>query len=184
MRLSTGSPRTSGESRPLATALRRKRSVVQVLQPDAGQRCVVPGFSVPREQKPAERRAAEHLLRAAAAVVELPLVADRIGMRLNDDLKVIAAHLRLQVDINHDAEQRLRLARDLLKQPEHFVHSDHLAAVVLADLQDAALGVGEAADPLEILVPPGPLPLHLLRFRRHGRHPPWRHRGWAGGWNQ
>ena len=41
-------------------------------------------------------------------------------------------------------------------------HADNGATVVPADTEDAALGVGESADPLQVLVTPGRFPLDVV----------------------
>ncbi len=59
----------------------------------------------------------------------------------------LPAVFRLQVHVNHDAEQCLSLVGNLFEQSENVFHSDHFTSVILADFQYAALSVGEAADP-------------------------------------
>ena len=60
-------------------------AVVKVLQPYAGKRYVIPSPSVPCNQESSQCGTPEHLLRAAAAVVVLPLVAGRMRMRPDHD---------------------------------------------------------------------------------------------------
>ena len=130
-----------------------------------------------------ERGAPKNLACTPGPIVELAPIADRVGMGLDGDLQVLASVLRFQVDIDNDAEERLRLVGNLLKQAQNVADPDDLAAVVPADLEDAALGVGESADPLQVFVPPGRLPLDVLGLRRHRRgRLPCRRRGWAAGW--
>ena len=54
------------------------------------------------------------------------------------------------------------LVGDLREQPARTTHADNLATAVSADTEDAALGVGESADPLQVLVTPGRFPLDVL----------------------
>ena len=131
-----------------------QRAPVQVADADAGQRYVVPRAPVLLQQEAAQRRPAEHLPGAAASVVELALVTDRVGVGFDDDLHVLPSRLLLQVHVDHDAERRQCLVGDLFEQPEHVFHPDHLAVIVPADLQHAALSVGEPAHPLQVLIPP------------------------------
>ena len=141
---------------------------VQLAEPDARQGDIVPGASVPLQQEACERGAFQHLLRAPAAVVELAPVTDRVRVRRHDDLDVLAAALRSQIHLDHDAEQRSHFGRDVLQQREDVAYSDDIAVVVPADLENAALRVREAADPGEVVVAPGALPLDALGLGRHG----------------
>ena len=154
----SGEPLAGGR----AAAKLLQRATVQVLESDAGQRLVVPLSAILLQQEAIQRRAAQQLAGAATPVVEFTLVADRVGVGIDDDLQVLPARLRFQVHVDHDAEQRLRLVGDLVEQPQHVLHSDHLAPVVSADFQHAALSVGEPAHPLQVLVPPRFLPLDVL----------------------
>ena len=135
---------------------------VQVLEADPRHRHVVPGLSVLLQQEAAQRRAPQHLPGAAAPVMELALVADRVGMRVDDDLQVFRAALGLEVHFHHDAEKRLNLVGNIFEKLEKVLHSDDFAPVVPADFQHAALRVGESADPLQVLVTPRPLPFDVL----------------------
>ena len=130
---------------PLAKPI--KHATIQVLEADARQGHVIPRSAVFLQQEAAECRASEHLLGAAAAIVEFAFVADCIGVGINRDFQIFPAVFRLQVHVNHDAEQCLCFVGDLFEQSENALHSDHFAPIILADFQDAALRVGEAADP-------------------------------------
>ncbi len=142
---------------------------VEAPKRNAWNRHVVPGSAVASEQKPTQRSAAQHLLRATASVVELALVADRVGVAGDGDTQVFAiVVVHDEVYVDDDAEERLHLVGDFLEQPKDAVHPDDGSLVVLADFEGAALGVGESADPLDVLVAPRPLPLDVLGFRRHG----------------
>ena len=79
--------------------------------------------------------------------MEFAFVADWIGVGINRDFQIFPAVFRLQVHVNYDAEQCLRLVGDLFEQSENILYSDHLTPVILADFQYATLSVGEAADP-------------------------------------
>ena len=147
---------------PLAKSI--QHTAIQVLEADVRLRHVVPGSAVFLQQKTAKRRASEHLLGAAAPIVEFAFVADWIGVGINRDFQILPAVFRLQVHVHHDAQQRLRLVGDFFKQPENAFHSNHLAPIILADLQYAALRVGEAANPFQVFVPPRPFPFDVLAF--------------------
>ena len=137
-------------------------TTIEIVEANARQGNVVPRSAVLLQQEAAERRAPQDLLRAAAPIVEFALVADWIRVGINSDLQVLPANVRLQVHVDHDTEQRLRLVGDLFEQPENALHSNHFTPVILADFQYAALGVGEAADPFQVLVPPSLLPFDVL----------------------
>ena len=65
-------------------------------------------------------------------------------LRLHDDLDVFQTGVvRLQVDLDHDSEEGSDLVGDVLHQREYTRYSDDLAAVVLADIENAALRVRE-----------------------------------------
>jgi len=144
------------------------RATVEIAQADAGRGHAVPPPSESLAQETTQSRTVEHPLRASGPVVELAPVADRIAVGCDDDLDVLSAGIRLQVDVNRDPEQRLRLVRDLLQQPKDPPDPDDFASFVLADLQDTAPRVGESADPLQVLVVLGALPQDVAGVRRHG----------------
>ena len=147
-----------------AAAEALQRAPVQVLEADPRHGHIVPGLSVLLQQEAAQRRAPKHLLGAAAPVVEFAPVADRVGMRIDDDFQVFHAAFRLEVHFHDDAEKRLNLVGDLFEELEDVLHSNGFAPVVPADLQHAALRIGEPADPLQVLVTPRPLPFDVLVF--------------------
>ena len=144
---------------------------IQTVEINARQGDIVPSTAVLLKQEAGQGSSLQHLLCAPGAIVELPPVADRVRMGLDHDLQVLQAGFRLQVHLDDDAEQRLHLVGDLLEEPINIAHPDDLPAVVPADLEDAALGVGESADPLQVLVAPGRLPLDDLGLRRHEHGP-------------
>lgn len=136
---------------------------IEIGERDARQGHVVPAATVLFEQEARQCRALQHLLGASAAVVDPAPVADRVGVRLHHDLDVFQAGVvRLQVDLDHDSEEGSDLVGDVLHQREYTRYSDDLAAVVLADLENAALRVREPTDPREVLVAPRALPLDVL----------------------
>ena len=124
-----------------------KYATVQILEADARQGHIVPRSAVFLQQEAAKCSASEHLLGAAAAIVEFAFIADWIRVGINRNFQIFPAVFRLQVHVHYDAEQCLRLVGDLFEQSENVFHSDHLTSVILADFQYAALSVGEAADP-------------------------------------
>ena len=129
---------------------------------DARQRYVVPGATVPLHEKTTQRRTGQNLPGAAAPVVNLASVADRIGMGPDHDLQAVAPALRIHVDIDDDTEERLDLVGDLREQLARTAHADHIATIIPADTEDTALGVGESTDPLQVRVTPGRLPFDVL----------------------
>ena len=153
-----------------AAAEALQRAPVQVLEADPRHRHVVPGLSVLLQQEAAQRRASKHLPGAAAPVMEFALVADRVGIGIDDDFQVFHAAFGLEVHFHDDAEKRLHLVGNIFEELEEVLYSNDFAPVVLADLQHAALRIGESADPLQVLVTPRPLPFDVLVFV-HGLHP-------------
>ena len=151
------------------------RRLRQVLQARVGHRNAVPVQSLLAQEKPGQRGALQLLPRAAAAVVVLALVADRVRLRLHDDLQVLPAGFGPQIDVHDNAQDVTHLVRNVLQQLADPGKTDDSAVVVPADDQHAALRVREAADPAQILVAPATLPLDVLALAHaRGRlfHPP------------
>ena len=134
----------------------------QVLQARVGHRHAVPVQSLLAQQKPGQCRALQLLPGAAAAVVVLPLAADRVRLRFHDDLQVLLAGFDPPIDVHDDAQDVTHLVRNVLQELAHAGEAHDHAVVVATDDQHAALRVREAADPAQILVAPATLPLHVL----------------------
>ena len=141
-----------------------QRAPVQILEADPRHRHVVPGPSVFLQQEAAQRRASEHLPGAAAPVMEFALVADRVGVGIDDDFQVLRTTFGFEVYFHDDAEERLNLVGNVFEKLEDVFHSNDFSPVVPADFQHAALRVGESTDPLQILVTPRSLPFDVLVF--------------------
>ena len=93
-----------------------QRASVQVLEANPRHRHVVPGPSVLLQQKAAQRRASKHLFGAAAPVMEFALVADRVGVGLDDDFQVLRAAFGFEVHFHDDAEKRLNLVGNVFEK--------------------------------------------------------------------
>lgn len=121
-----------------------------------------------------ERRqgvAREVLLRAARAEVVFAPVADGRGRWLDFDLD---EHLAFRVHGTHrrdDPKGVANLVRQIDEQPLGVGGADRYSLVVPADDQGTAIGVGEAAEPAQVVVAPGFLPFDEVGFRCHGVGP-------------
>ena len=100
--------------------------------------------------------------RAAAALVVVAAIADRRRIGRCHDVEVLLAADLAKIDRDDDAEQVANLVRQFDQQLLRAFHVDDLALVVAPDDQHPALGIGEAADPAQELVPPGFLPFGVL----------------------
>ena len=148
-----------------------QRSAVQVRQPDARHGRIVPVAAILAQQELVQRRPPQHLPGAAAAIMVFTLVADGIRTGINMDFEILAACFGLEVHVHHDAQQGQRLVGDLLQQTQRIPYANDLALIVLADHQHTAVGVGEPANPFQVLVPPGGFPFEILGFGHGGiRH--------------
>ena len=113
-------------------------------------------------QEPLQRRTFQLLFGAAAAVVVFALVADGTGIRLDTDFDQILALLVPQVHVHHDAQDVPHLVGNLLHEPRGILDAHGHPSIVAPDDERASLGIGEAADPPEVVVTPGALPFDLL----------------------
>ena len=114
------------------------------------------------QQESIQRRALEHLVGAAAAVVILPLVADRVGISPDADLDEFLAVLFKQIHIHQNSQDVAHFVGDIYEKPDCIVDSNNPSSVIAANLQYAAVRVRKAADPLLVLVPPGFFPFDML----------------------
>ena len=137
---------------------------VEIGHADMGHGDSVPVSALLSEQEAVEGGTLQLLLRAAAAVVVFPLVADGVGIGLDNDLDQVVAFLPAEIHIDEDAEDVADLVRDFLEEFRGILHPDELALVVLPNDQGASLGIGKAADPPEVVIPPAFLPLDGLVF--------------------
>src|SRR5262249_25295825 len=126
------------------------------------QRRAVPRAPVLAQQESVQRRALEHLVGTAAAVVIIPLVADRVGISLDADLDVFLAVLFKQVHIYHYSQDVAHFVGDVYEKPDCIFASNNHSSVIAANLQYAAVRVRKTADPPLVLVPPGLLPFDVL----------------------
>ncbi len=133
-----------------------------ILGAQSRHRNAVPAPAVALQKKLVERRTLQLLLGAAAADVVFAPVADRAGIGLDYDFEQVLAFLVAQIDRHHHSEDIAHLVGNVLQQLRRVGHPNDLAPVVLADHERATLGIGEAADPFQVLVPPGGLPLDVL----------------------
>lgn len=72
--------------------------------------------------------------------------------------------LREIFNIGDDASCLDTFVWQIFQQVFFIVNADNTAVVVDTDIQGAALGVGEAANPFKVFVFPGLLVFHILRF--------------------
>ena len=137
---------------------------VEIGHADMGHGDSVPVSALLSEQEAVEGGTLQLLLRAAAAVVVFPLVADGVGIGLDNDLDQVVAFLPAEIHIDEDAEDVADLVRDLLEEFPGILHPNGLALVVFPNDEGASLGIGKAADPPEVVIPPAFLPLDGLVF--------------------
>ena len=86
--------------------------------------------------------------------MKFALVADRVGVGIDDDFQVLRATFGFEVHFHDDAEECLNLVGNVFEKLEDVLHSNDFTLVVPADFQHASLRVGESTDPLQILVTP------------------------------
>jgi hypothetical protein len=65
---------------------------------------------------------------------------------------------------HQNTQQVPHFIRDALQQLLAVGYAYYLALVILATNQGAVLGIGEATEPLEVLIPPRLLPCNVLIF--------------------
>ena len=70
----------------------------------------------------------------------------------------------VQVHVGHDAHIVDHLVGYVFEKFLGIFYADNISVVVDTDIQGAALGVGEAANPFKVFVLPGLLVFHILRF--------------------
>ena len=139
-------------------------SRVAVAQRQARNRYTIPMQTLLAQQEATQRRTFQLLLGATTAVVVFALVAHRAGIGIDANLQQLLAVFEQQIDSHHDAQHIAHLVGNLLQQARRVGQAHRLALVVAPDHQRTALGIGKAANPAQILVAPGFLPLQVLLF--------------------
>ena len=137
-------------------------SGIAVAQRQTWNRHAVPMQSLLAQQKSAQRRTFQFLLGAAAAVVVFPLVTYRAGVRIDANLHQLLAVFGHPIDGHHDAQHIAHLVGDFFQQTGGIGHAHRLTPVIAPDHQHTALGVGKTANPAQVVVAPGCLPLQVL----------------------
>ena len=142
----------------------RDNTIVHISQREHRKRKVVPGHSPLTQKKGLKRRPCQDLPRAAATVVvDAPAGnADWVGRDI--DLDVFPAVFFQKVDRDNNAHGLANLVGDILKQLAGIGKACDVTLIVTADTELAALRVGVAADPFQILVLPLAFPLYVLAF--------------------
>ena len=130
------------------------RFAAQVIRLHVGDGRGIPALPLLAQEEGIQRRAAQKLVRRASANVVLTLVAHRKGLRLHLDLEIGALARLVQHDCRHDTQPGYDLVGDVLEEATRVGKPRHAAVVAYADVERPALRVGEAADPLEVLVAP------------------------------
>ena len=133
-------------------------------QGEVGNRYAIPVQALLAQQEAVQRRAFEFLFSAAAAVVVFTLVADGIRVGVNHDFQQVQAVLLFQIDIHHDAQHVADFIGQVFQQFAGVGDTYGLAMIIAANDKGAAFGVGEGADPFQVVVPPGLLPFDVLVF--------------------
>ena len=131
---------------------------------DSRHRHAVPGAPLLSQQELVEGGALELLLGAAAAQVVLALVAHRVRIRLDVNLNQLFAAFAAQPDVGHDAEHVANLVRQIHEQLLRVWYADGHTLVVPAEHQHTACGIGEAAEPTQVVVTPRLLPFRAMAF--------------------
>src|SRR4030065_1009372 len=85
----------------------------------------------------------ECLLGGTAAVVILALVADGIRIGFNRDPDIYLTAFRQQIHIGYDPQQITDLVGQLLQKFFSVRQPNKLSAIVPANVQNAALGIGK-----------------------------------------
>ena len=116
------------------------------------------------QDKTVQRRTFQLLFRAAAAIVVLTFVIDRIGIRRHVNLDIFQPVFFQQVHVYDDTQHVTHFVRYVLQQFAGIGNADNLTVVVHAYIYLAACGVGKAAYPFQILVTPAFFPFRILVF--------------------
>ena len=144
-----------------------KRSSIEIAYRQIGNGNPVPVPTEFPQKKPVERGTFQFLASTAAPKMIFTLVADRAGIRLDHDFNGLLPILFPQVHLYHNPQHIAHLVRNIQKQLPGILYPDHLTLVVPSDYQHAALGIREAANPLQVVIPPRLLPLDVLVFFHH-----------------
>lgn len=141
---------------------RGQRTRIEIGRADIRHRHAIPMPSLLAQKKPVQRRSLQLLFCAPAPVMVFPLVADRIRIRLDDNLDKVGPLLVAKIHVHQNPEHIPDLVRDVFQQLRRPAYPDRNPLVVLPDDKDAAARVRKAADPLQVFVPPGFFPLDGL----------------------
>lgn len=101
---------------------------------------------------------------AAGAIVIDAVICNRQRRRRHHDLKIIPSILGPQIHFGNNAECGNDLVRDVFEEFFRIGNADNFFGVIDADIEFAALRVGETAYPLEIFVAPTFFPFDVLAF--------------------
>ena len=137
---------------------------IYVCQSRIGLNNTVPCGARFLEQKLIKTHTGQLGLCAATPIVVSTSKRHGHGLRFHSDFKILLPRFLVKVDIHGQTEFLTDLARDLFQKLRSTIQPHNGTAIIPAYDDSTALSIGEAADPLEILVPPDALPLNVLPF--------------------
>ena len=119
------------------------------------------------QKKPVKSSPLELLLRATAAIEIFAFITHGIWISLNNNLQNLFTCLFTHIHIHHNAKDIAHLVRNILHQLPGIFNANNSSLIVSPNNQHSAFGICKAANPFQVLVPPGLLPLDVLVFFRH-----------------
>ena len=111
------------------------------------------------------------LMCRSTTIMVNPMIGDRDATWRNVNLYCIASIAYHKIDIRHYAKKRNNLVWNILHQFLGICDADGSAGIIHANDQLAALRIGKAANPLQVLVVPRLLEFYCLCFAFHTINP-------------
>ena len=114
------------------------------------------------QDKAVQCRTFQLLFRAAAAVMVLTFIIDRVRIRRHVNFHILQPVFVQQVHVHNDTQHITDFVRYVLQQLLGIGNTDHLPAVIHAYIYLAACGIGKTTYPFQIVVPPAFFPFYIL----------------------